>query len=255
MSTVPPPMPPGSPQGAPAKKTSPLVWILGGIVVLMCGVTLMCGVGAFVAYRAVKSVGFDPDLMQRNPGLAITKMAAAMHPDMEVISTNDRTGKITMREKSTGKVVTFKFDADQKTLVVVGDDGKEVKITASGDGSTGALAISSAEGSMKYGAAAGKAPDWVPVYPGASTTGTFSAQSSDGDQNTFTFRTKDPAAKVAAFYQEQFKSGGFTVTQMISDQGGLISGENADKKRTVTVTLGSTSEGTEGSVMAVEKKQ
>jgi len=246
--------PPSMPQGTPPKKTSPLVWILGGIVVVMCGITLMCGAVAFLGYRAAKNIGFDADLMQRNPGLAITKMAAALHPDMEVISTNDRTGNITMREKSTGKVMTFKFDPDQKTLVVVGDDGKEVKITSSGDGDKGSLAISSADGTLKYGNAAGKAPDWVPIYPGAATTGTFSASNNEGDQNTFTFKTKDPTAKVVAFYQEQLKGGGYSVTQMISDQGGLVSGENAEKKRTLTVTLGSTAEGTEGSVMAVQKK-
>ena len=32
--------------------------------------------------------------------LANTKMAVALHPDYEVVSTNERTGKITMREKS-----------------------------------------------------------------------------------------------------------------------------------------------------------
>ncbi len=248
MSTAPPPMPQGP--GAPAKKTSPLVWILGGIAVLMCGVMLMCGVGAFVAYRAVKSAGFDPDLMQRNPGLALTKMAAALHPDLEVVSTNDRTGKITMREKSTGKIMTFKFDPDKKTLVVTDDEGKEVKITSSGDGAT----ISSGDGTLKYGAGSEKAPDWVPVYPGASTVGTFSAQNNDGSQNTFTFKTKDASSKVVAFYQDQLKAAGFAVTQALGDQGGLITGESAEKKRTITVTIGSSAEGTEGSVMAVEKK-
>jgi hypothetical protein len=252
MATAPPPMPQGP--GTPAKKTSPLVWILGGVVVLMCGVMMMCGVGAFLAYRAVKNAGFDPDLMQRNPGLAITKMAAALHPDYEVISTNDRTGKITMREKSTGKVMTFKFDPDRKTLVIADEDGKEVKIT--GGDSNGSLSISSSDGSVKMGAgaAATKPPDWVPVYPGASTTGTFSAQGNEGSQNTFSFKTNDAPSKVVVFYQDQLKAAGFTVTQVTTDQGGMITGEAADKRRTITVTVGSSGGGAQGSVLAVEKK-
>jgi hypothetical protein len=251
MSTVPPPMPQGAP---PPKKTSPLVWILGGIAVLMCGVMLTCGIGAYMLTRAVKNAGFDPDLMQRNPGLAMTKMAAALHPDLEVISTNDRTGKITMREKSTGKTLTFKFDPDKKTLVMAGDDGQEVKISTSGDGANGSVAISTADGTMKYGAGSGKAPDWVPVYPGSTTAAAYSAQNNDGSQNTFTFKSQDAASKVVAFYQEQLKATGFTVTQVLGDQGGLVTGENAEKKRTLTVTIGSSAEGTEGSVMAIEKK-
>jgi len=253
MSTVPPSLPPQNP-GAQAKKTSPLVWILGGVAVLMCGIMITCGIGAYVAYRAVKSAGFDPELMQRNPGLAMTKMAVALHPDLEVVSTNERTGKITMREKSTGKIMTFKFDPDKKTLVVTDDNGKEAKISVSGDGNTGSLTVESAEGKVQYGAGTMKAPSWVPVYPGSSATGTFSADAPDGSQNTFTFKTKDAASKVVAFYQDQLKAGGFTVTQMLGDQGGLVTGETADKKRTITVTIGSSADGTEGSVMSVEKK-
>jgi VCBS repeat-containing protein len=240
--------------GAPAKKTNPLVWILGGVAVLMCGVMLTCAVGGYIAYRAVKNAGFDPDLMQRNPGLAMTKMAAALYPNLEVVSTNERTGKITMREKSTGKTMAFKFDPDKKTLVMSDEDGKEVKISASGNGANGSLTVETADGAVKYGAGSAQAPSWVPVYPGTSLTGTFSAEAKDGAQNSFTFKTKDPASQVVAFYQEQLKSGGFTVTQVTTDQGGLITGETADKRRTVTVTVGSSAEGAEGSLIAVEKK-
>ncbi len=253
MSTVPPALPPQNP-GTPPKKTSPLVWILGGVAVLMCGIMLTCGIAGFMAYRAVKNAGFDPDLMQRNPGLAITKMAATLHPDYQVISTDDRSGKITMREKATGKVMTFKFDPDKKTLVMIDENGKEAKISVSGDGSNGSLTVESGDGKVKYGTGAAKAPDWVPVYPGTSMSGTFSAQGPDGESSSFTFKSSDPASKVIAFYQEQLKSAGFTVTQMTTDQGGLITGETAEKKRTVTVTVGTSGAGTEGSIMAVEKK-
>ena len=249
---MPPPMPQGP--GAPVRKSNPLIWILGGVAVLMCCILLTCGIGAFIALRAVKNAGFDPDLMQRNPGLAISKMAAALHPGLEVVSTNERTRKITMREKSTGKIMTLKFDPDKKTLVVIDDDGKQVTVNASGDGSNGSLSVESSDGTVKLGAGAAKPPSWVPVYPGASTAGTFSAEGKDGNQNTFTFKTKDPASKVIAYYQEQLKAGRFTVTQMTSDQGGLVTGEAEDKKRTITVTVGSSAEGTEGSVMSVEKK-
>jgi hypothetical protein len=249
MSTMPPPVP-----GAPAKKTSPLVWILGGLVVLMFGGMLTCGIVGFLAIRAVKNAGFDPDLMQRNPGLAMAKMAAALHPDLQTVSTDERAGTITMREKSTGKLVTFKFDPDRKTLVVTGDDGKQVSIGVTGDDKSGAVTVQSAEGSVRFGAG-GKVPEWVPVYPGASPEGNYSAQTPQGEQNSFSFKTQDAPSKVLSYYQDQLKSAGLTLTQSIaSGEGGMVSAENGDKSRTVVVTVGTSTEGTQTNVIAIEKK-
>jgi hypothetical protein len=253
-SATPPGFPPPNP-GPPAKKSNPLVWILGGIAVLLFGGMLTCGIVGFLAVRAVKNAGFDPDLMKRNPGLAMAKMAAAVNPDLETVRTNERTGTITMREKSTGKIVTFKFDTEKKSLVVVGDDGKEVTFSASGDGKDGAVTVQSSEGTLKLGAAAGNnAPSWVPVYPGSSPEGTMSTQSKEGNSNTFTFKTNDAASKVIAYYQDQLKSAGFTVNLVSSgDQGGMVQAEDSAKKRTIIVTVGSSAEGTQTSVMAIEK--
>ncbi|PYT16786.1 MAG: hypothetical protein DMG59_09485 [Acidobacteria bacterium] len=238
------------------KKTSPLVWILGGVAVFFCVVLMTCGVFGYLAMRAVKNAGFDPDLMQRNPGLAMAKMAGALHPDLKVVSTDDRNGIITMTEKSTGKIVKLKFDPDKKTMVVIGDDGKEVKISATGDEKSGSLPVQSEEGAVRFGAAAGNAsPAWVPVYPGSAAEGTYAAQTPGGNQSTFTFKTKDAPAKVMSYYQDQLKSAGFTINLISGgDEGGMVQAENASKTRSVILTVGSSSEGTQGSVMAAEKK-
>jgi hypothetical protein len=252
---MPPSLPPQNP-AAPVKKTSPLVWILGGVAVFFCVVLMTCGVFGYLAMRAVKNAGFDPDLMQRNPGLAMAKMAGALHPDLKVVSTDDRNGIITMTEKSTGKIVKLKFDPDKKTMVVIGDDGKEVKISATGDEKSGSLTVQSEEGAVRFGAAAGNAaPAWVPVYPGSAAEGTYAAQTPGGNQSTFTFKTKDAPAKVMSYYQDQLKSAGFTINLISGgDEGGMVQAENASKTRSVILTVGSSSEGTQGSVMAAEKK-
>lgn len=256
---LPPQMPNLPPQAplAPAAKSNVLLWIVLGVVGVVCMVTLTCGLGGYFLYQRVKNAGFDPELMKTNPGLAVTKMAAALHPDMEVVSTNDRAGTITMKDKSTGKMMTFKFDPDTKSLVVTGDDGKQVKMTVSGDGKTsGALDVQSSDGNVHFGAAEGnKTPAWVPVYPGSSPQGTFSAQTNDGAQNTFAFKTADGAGKVISYYQDQLKSGGFNVTLVTSsDQGGMLTAEDAGKKRSLIVTVSSSGEGTQANIMAVEKK-
>jgi len=252
MSTMPPPVPPG----APPKKISPLVWILGGFAVLMFGAMVTCGIVGFLAMRAVKNAGFDPELMKRNPGLAMAKMAGALHPNLEVISTDERAGKITMRDKTTGKVVTFRFDPNQKTLVMTGNDGKDVTIMAAGNDGDGRVTLKSSDSTVSFGPGGKqKLPEWVPMYPGSSLEGVYSAKSPEGTQNTYSFKTGDAASKVAAFFQEQLKSGGFTIGLRTSgDAGGMVSGETADKKRNVVVTVAPQNGATQVSVMAIEKR-
>ena len=235
MSTVPPSMPQSDVPQPAAKKTSPLVWILAGIGIIVVLATITCGVGAFFIGRAVKNAGFDSDLMKKNPGLAMTKMVTALNPNFDVVSTNDRAGTVTVREKSTGKTVTYKFDPDKKSLVIIGSDGAEMKIGS--------------------GAAATPMPAWAPVYPGSSPQGSYSVQSTEGNSGTFTFKTPDAASKVTSFYQDQLRAAGFNVTLVSSgEQGGMLSAEDADKKRTIIVTAGASNGTTTGSVTVNEKK-
>ena len=237
------------------KRTSPLVIILaivGGLAVM---VLVTCGVVGLYFYRSVKTA-FDPELMRTNPGLAMTKMAVAMTPGIEVVRYNERTGTIAVRDKKTGQMSTLKFDPASKQLVITDDNGKEVTVSTQGDGSSGSVQVSSAEGTVKFGAGAGnKAPAWVPVYPGSTPQGTFASQTPDGDSSAFTFTTKDSASKVLSYYQDQLKSAGFSVTLVASsDQGGAVQGEDSGKKRTITVTVGTSGDGTRASILTIEKK-
>jgi hypothetical protein len=244
------------PQQMAPNKTPAWVWILVALgVVIVLGIAAV-SIGSYFIIRGVRNAGFDSSLMQSNPGLAMAKMASASNPDLETISTNDRAGTIVVREKSTGKTVTMRFDPDKKTLVVVGDDGKEVKISANGDEKSGAVEVQSSDGTLKFGAAAGNsAPAWVPVYPGSSPQGTMSSKTSEGKQNTFTFKTKDGAGKVLSYYQDQLKSANFTVGVMSSsDAGGMLQASDQNKERTIVITAGTSGDGTEGSITTLEKK-
>ena len=252
-------MPQQFPQAPPpAKKSNVLLWVLLGIGGLIFVAVLAVGVGSFFVYRAVKKAGFDPDLMRTNPGLAVAKMATAFNPDAEVVSTDDRAGTVVIREKSTGKLTTMKFDPDTKSLVIVGDDGKEVRFNASGDSKTGSFEVQGQDGSgtVKFGTAAGNAtPSWLPVYPGSAPQGTLATQTPEGSQNTYTFKTQDSPSKVIAYFQDQLKNAGFAVTLVTpGDQGGMLQAEDSSKKRTLLITAGASSEGTTGSITAIEKK-
>lgn len=161
-----------------------------------------------------------------------------------------------MREKSTGKVITYKFDPDKKTLVMTGGDGQEVKITASGDDKSGSVTLQSADGTVKLGAASGTAvPSWVPIYPDSAPENMSSAQTPQGDTNIFGFKTKDSPGKVISYYQDQLKSAGFSMTMVSSgEQGGMVQADNSSKQRSLIVSVSSSDEGTQARVVASEKK-
>jgi hypothetical protein len=241
------------PQGQPpvAKKTSVWVWILGGIAIFLFAITLTCGVAAYMGMRMIKSAGFDSELMKRNPGLAMAKMVTAMNPDLETVKTNDREGTIVVREKSTGKVMTMRFDPDTKKMVIITDDGKQASVSIDNNGVT----AQSADGTVKFGGTGNSAPAWVPAYPGSSPQNTMSSTTADGSQNTFTFKSTDPASKILSFYSDQLKAAGFTINMTTNtDQGGLVQASDEGKKRTVNVIVGTSADGSETAVTAIEKK-
>jgi hypothetical protein len=259
MSTpVPPAFP--SPNQAPlppGKKPNILIWILGGIVVLMLGVTMMCGIGGYFLMRKAKQAGFDTDLLKSNPAYAAAKMAVTLNPDVETVSSDDSRGAITVRDKKTGKLMKFKFDPDKKTMVITDENGKEATVKVTGDGDKGSLEVQGPDGgTVKFGATAGnQMPGWVPVYPGSTPKGTFSAQTKDGNQSTFTFNTGDAPAKVMTYYQDQLKASGFAINMATTTpQGGMVMAEDSGKAHSVMLTVGASNDGTSVSVTSIEKK-
>jgi hypothetical protein len=251
--SAPPPFPPQAPL-PPGKKSNVLIWILGGVVVVVLGFTAMCGIGGFLLMHKAKEAGFDSSLMSKNPGYAAAKMVATLNKDVDVVSTDDSTGTIKVRDKKTGQTTTLRFDAATKRMVVTDGEGKQATVSITGDGDQTALNVQSADGDVKFSAGGdNQMPAWIPVYPGSTPKGTFSAQNKGASQNGFGFKTSDPPAKVIEYYQNQLTSSGFTISGTFSSPaGGLISAENG--KRTLTITVSSSGNETSASLMAVEKE-
>jgi hypothetical protein len=249
-------MQPPQPGGMAPKKTSPLVWILVGCGGLVVFCLLVFGILSVFVFHKAKQFGAE---MKDNPGLAMTKMMATINPNAEVISSDDSKGTVTMKDKTTGKVTTLRFDKDTKKMVIIGDDGKEVEFSASGDGKDGKVEIKSPDGNMTIGSGGNKLPSWLPTYPGSSPTGNFSAQGPDGNTGTFSFKTKDASDKVLSYYQDAVKSAGLKVTASVntsgdSGKGGMLAAESEDKKRVVTVTVGDEHGESSVAIMVNEKK-
>jgi len=231
-----PPLPP-----PPAQKSSALKWILigvGGFFVLI--ILVVAGLGLFVVHKA-KEAGLDTELIRRNPGLAVAKMAIAANPNLEMVSADEGRQVITVRDKQSGKVVTMSWDDAKQGKFTFTEDGKEAFTIRSG-GSNGNVEMKSADGTLKIGGSF-KVPTWVPDYPASDPKGVFSAQGKDADTGSFAFKTRDASDKVIKFYRDEFESSGLKITSNVntnngSSSAGMLVAQDDAKKHTVTVMIG-----------------
>lgn len=217
-----------------AKKSNALVWVLAGCGGLIL-ITILVGlaVSFFVARKAHE--------FSKNPGFAAAKMMASMNPDVDVVKADEDTGKITLRDKKTGKTVTLDFKDIQKgRLSFEGEGGEKVDIQGEGEGGSGSFTIKGPDGSMQIGQGSqANVPSWVPRYPGARALGAFTSQGGGEEGGTIQLQCSGSVEEVAAFYERELKSAGMKV-QKTSIQG--------DNQTAVTVV--GTDEATQHSVSA-----
>jgi len=237
------PAPPVAP--ATVAKTSPLVWVLAGCGGLIVIAALIFGVIAYKARQFVSSA-------QRNPAYATARLMAAANPDIEVLSTDEDRGTMTIRNKKTGETLTINLKDAAKGKFVFEQNGKKAEISAQGSGDKGSFEIKSSEGSMKFGTD-GKAPDWVPAYPGSTPKGVFSSQGPKGLAGSYTFTATDSIEQVARYYEDALKKAGLAVTTNSVQQNGatgmsIISGEDTANKRKAVVTATPSQGGTTVSI-------
>ena len=235
---------------AASKKTNPLVWVLVGILglFLVIGMVVIAG-GIFVAKKVQDAAS--------NPALAAAQLMAAANPDIEIVSSNESAGTITLREKSTGKTITVDFDQIKEGKLTFEGEGQTVTIGGSEEG----LKIDNSDGSsVQIGAtASAKLPEWLPAYPGATAQGTFAMQGSGENAATVSFTTKDAVERVAKHYEEALKAAGLTPSVNIMSQdgqtsGAMIAAESADKKRSAVVSIGTGEEGQTVGITYSDKK-
>jgi hypothetical protein len=81
------------------------------------------------------------------------------------------------------------------------------------------------------------APDWVVIYPGATTENAFSTTSGDRKAGGFTLKSDDAADKVLDFYEDHMKSEGFNITKSSSSSYRAVTGLSKDYSQTFTVSV------------------
>jgi hypothetical protein len=224
----------------PPRKTSPIVWVVVAVLGLFAlGGIAVVGGGLFLVHKA-KQAGFDADLMRNNPGLATAKLLVATNPDLEVVSSDDGSGLITIRQKSTGKTTTVTFDDMKRGKFAFREDGKDpVTLDANGSGDTRSLQMKSGSKSLSMGASLATLPAWIPAYPNSKPTSTFSMNGKEGTSASFQFQTQDAPRDVVAFYHRGLRQAGFRITNSsTTDIGdGFLSGNDAAHHRTIMVAV------------------
>jgi uncharacterized protein YneF (UPF0154 family) len=249
----PPAYPQAAPEaGAPApQKSKVLLWVLlgcGGLIVIV--ILVMMAAGFFFARKASE--------FGKNPGFAAAKMMASLNPNVEVVRADENTGRITLRDKKTGKTVTMDFRDIQKGRISFEGEGGE-KVDIQGEGEGGSMTIKGPDGSMQFGQGSlANVPSWVPRYPGAQALGAFTSQQGGEEGGTFQLQCSGSVEEVAAFYEREMKSAGMKIqkTSMQGDKEVVMSVVGTDEARqhTVSVTASNTDKGTVAHVMYVIRK-
>lgn len=252
VSSPPPPPPPpsyptpGVPGQAPKKGGLPwYAWVGIGCVVL-----LMLGLGScfVVGYYAKQKLAGYAEKFEKNPELAAVELMIQANPDYEVVSTDEESKRITIRETKTGKEATFDFEQIKSGNFSIETEEGTSTIGVGGTddgGSGGQITVTGPEGqTATFGASAGAdLPSWVPGYPGASSQGGFSGTTGDTRSGTVALQTSDSIETVLAYYERELEAAGYTVeknTYATNGQtaGATLTAKSADASRDITIILG-----------------
>lgn len=238
------------PQQATKKGLGVWGWVaIGCVGILMVG-GLAVGGAVWWGARKVKALAEDPT--------AAVEAMAALNPDIEVVDRDAGEGKVTIRNKQTGEVVTLDMEDIKQGRISF--ESSEGAATVSIDPEAGKLEVQS-EGeqgaTMTFGGGQ-QLPDWVPSYPGASTEGVYSAETAEQSGGTFSAVTGDDLDSVFAYLKGKLTEDGYKVSENRfsgpQGTGGMLVGESADGMQTLTYTLQSTDGKTQVSGMYSRKK-
>jgi len=239
----------------------------GAKVAIGCLIALALVVGgcfvvsAFFLKKGVDAVkGFAEDV-EKDPNAAAVKAVELMmkvNPEVDVVSSDPSAGTITLREKRTGKVVTFHAEDLREGRFSFESEGEKVNfdVDESEGDRPGAVSIQSKEGKVVFGADEDAVPDWVPRYPGGSATSFSTVEAKDEISGTFSIRTEDDPVSVLDSFASRLEADGFevrkTTLESANARGGNLTASSG--ARTVNVTIAAQEGETQGLVAYSEKK-
>ena len=260
---TPPPPPPGvsyQPAPPPPKKgLSPLAWIgigCGALAVLAAiGFTIMLAAGGWFLKK-------QADKLEKNPTLVAAEWIVRANPDLEVVSSDEQAGTLTIKNTKTGETVTMNAkDVEEGRIEFKTKDGTAV---FDASGKDGTIKMTDEKGNQVAtlqagGAAPQNLPSWLPVYPGGTVQGTFDTNTAEGRSASFSLTTPDAGDKVLSFYESRLKEAGLkvdstAVTSTAEGKGGILTASGENPSRNVSVLVG-TSEGQTTANITFNEKQ
>lgn len=263
MQPTPPPPPPGvAPQPVPPPRQglSPLAWIgigCGALAVLaVIGFSVMLVAGGWFIKKQI-------DKVEENPTQTLAEWYVKAHPDLEIVSTDEGKGTVTIRNTKTGEQMTVNAeDIREGRLEVKTEDGTAVFDASAKDGT---IKVTDEKGSQVAtlqagGGAPQNLPSWLPVYPGGTVQGTFDTNTAEGRSVSFTITTPDTGDKVLSFYESRLKEAGLkvdstTVTSNAEGKGGILTASSENPSRNVNVLVGTAEGGQTTAAVTFQEKQ
>lgn len=259
--------------GTEKKGMNPLWWVAIGCaaLVFIAGIAVVA-VGGFAMFKAKSFVEETAKDFEANPAKAAAELIVRTNPELDLVSSDDEAGTMTIRNNANGEEVTVSFDdlAEGKFSWSTSEgefsvDASEAEagggITFSGpDGEasmttdeSGAVTFTGPDGTATFQAGSNleNLPEWVPLYPEAtSTEGTFNMATEEGVTGALAMRTTDSAEDVIAHYKDLLEGDGYTVTVNTSTTNGVYSGYLSAEKGDAgqTLVVGAAPEGDETSV-------
>jgi hypothetical protein len=200
---------PSAPQ--PKKGLPPLAWAGIGCAAFLL-ILLVAGgmVFAFVFKKAKSAV----EELEKNPAKG-AEMLIKMHPDLELLSTDEGAKMITFREKSSGQVSTVSFEDIRSGKFSITTGTQSFHFDA---GTEGTVSVKSNDGehSLQGGSFdVEKLPDWVRTLLPETFTPTgnsFATETPQDVMGSATFEVPEPLPALSASFKGKLEEAGFAVT-------------------------------------------
>jgi hypothetical protein len=239
----PPPAPPPPPPAAAQKNNKTLIIVLcviGAILLIIGGCVTTC---AFVVRK--KAMEYSQDA-QKNPTYAALSLAASVSPNIQIVSKDPNTGKMTLRNKKTGEVVTINtndftpenigraFEQLSKGVKPVVESSESTdepaepavaratksRMTPAAEPAEEAPAAEpeqpaapkiSAGKAAAMAATAKRFPAYVSPYPSGQTTEAIMQSFGPATIGSYEFLTSDGTDAVSSYYEKRFTAAGLTI--------------------------------------------
>ena len=203
-----------------------------GVLVLLIVVSVF-GLGIFVVNKGKE---LAEDFAER-PVYTTAATIARLNPDIELVEADEERKRVTLREVSSGKEMTFDLEDLQSGNFSFESDGERVDVR-SGEGG---VTVESGQGTTRIGATGQTLPDWVPLPDGTEAEVGFSSRNDGQTMGIAQLRGSLSAEDILDFYRTELREAGYELSEQnySGGDGSLASvvGKRTDPNRTITVAV------------------